>query len=106
MLADDQRIPLFHGEWALNGNHCGEIYGNGVAEDNFIVIGRGTFQMYESSCRITQVRQLNRQAGSAVLQGQSEGEPVTQGWAIKKHSPYRFTVLNGAGSGKDYELCR
>ncbi|MEO0542885.1 MAG: hypothetical protein AAFY99_03600 [Pseudomonadota bacterium] len=104
--ANDVRLPLFHGEWALNGEHCGKGYGRGVAEDQFIEIGRGSFRMYESVCRITQVRKLSQTDWSTVLDCQSEGEVVTQGWSIKKHSPYRFTVLNGAGGGREYRLCR
>ncbi|MEO1701618.1 MAG: hypothetical protein AAFR71_06145 [Pseudomonadota bacterium] len=104
-FSQETRLPLFHGQWAVDGQHCGKPYGGEVNEGQFIVIGRGTFELYESACRITQVQQLSATDWSTVLVCQSEGESFNQNWAIKKHSPYSFTVIDGGSSGKNYKLC-
>ncbi|MEO1746136.1 MAG: hypothetical protein AAFR13_06355 [Pseudomonadota bacterium] len=103
--AAEERLPLFHGQWALDGKQCGQSYNDGVAENQFIEIGRGTFRMYEAFCKITQVIQVTDQEWRTELVCSSEGESTTNEWAIDKISSTEFIVGAGAGEGNTYKLC-
>lgn len=103
--AEDLRLPLSHGIWATSTDVC-RLPMPGPVENSFIKIGRGTFQMYESSCAIGNVRQLSDGDYRATLTCRSEGMATSDELHITKHSPTRFTVLEGPGIGQDYVYCR
>jgi len=102
--AEELRLPLSHGLWATGDGVCA-MAPPGPVEDSFIEIGRGTFSMYESFCRIGNVRQSEPAEYRATLTCTSEGMPTSVELHIVKHSPKRFTVLDGPGRGKDYVHC-
>ncbi len=105
-IAEELRLPLFRGVWATELSHCGRDYADGLPEGAFITIGRGRIEFYESSCDIASVRKVTARRFRARLACSGEGETFERILLIEKHTPHRFTVIDGPGTGSTYRLCR